>query len=406
MGIRGLAGTLKKCQQFKRPEFFEGGIFYIDALNLFHDVGEKVTRRPSVTNDKEARVIAVIERDLAYFRRLKPSKIYLVTDAYFPVDKIPVKVARRQQQLFAQKAPHMARYAVGWVMKQNFADIELIFSGLEGETAILQHIYETSEQTKNCAKFIFSNDSDTYTFDLPNKRLVFGVPLGDNIHSRGADVICLQDAWRLIPSEHRVALPIKQIPESVFNPKKQILGLIETVNLIAYDNIFCVFITNCPTPYASNASFIGDRYRRVKNAHILNMYFHGRDMEISEYVEDGFHIVCQKAKKASPDEVKAVMRDVLTLPAPTLVYNEFKRTQSDHNFSDAEIDAIYRFCNDILLGKVQTGRVPSSRTYQAKALLFHLLTAIKMLISTCLIPRSLGEIAKEINEFQLCAYIA
>lgn len=405
MGVVGLTNTLKKYRVYRRQNIFYGGVFYVDVMNLFHDIGEQAERRRPDPKNKDVRIIEIIEQELAYFRRLNPSKIYLVADAYFPVDKIPIKVARKRARLWAQKKPTVIASVFRWLVQQNFADIELIFSGLEGETAIMQHIYETTQLTRTIKKFIFSDDSDIYTFNLPDKSTVYGVPLKARF-TMGADTICMQDAWHSVNGRYHVALPIEQIPESVSNPKGRILSLIETVNLIAYNSMFTVFILAFPTPYITNAAFIGERYRRVKNAHILNLYFHGRDMEISEYLENGFDIVCQKVEKASPEEVKAVFRDILTVPMPTLIYNEFKRTQAEHNFSDAEIDAIYRFCTDTLHGKAKTGTAPSFRTLQAKDLLYHLLLAIKLLISITLVPRSMGELDNKLDEFELCAYIA
>ncbi|PRT56002.1 hypothetical protein B9G98_03622 [Wickerhamiella sorbophila] len=404
MGVAGLASSLEKLATVCPISSVNNAILYIDGLNLVGGISAISQMKESTKADFRKRAVKAVQAKMRPIKQLPWKKIYMVFDAYYPIEKVKTKITRKRQAIW--KKPHLS--AMSEILRyliDEETSIELIFSGLEGEAAIVQHIYE-NQQDRTSKRFILSDDSDIYTFDLPLKRLIFGVSTDQIVHGniRSIKVLQFGKVWDSIPSNRRIKLPLDYIPESVFNPTLPIRNKVQCLNLISSHNKLIEFKSPFVTPELTGTHELGLFYRKAKYRLIADEFFHGRDFTIIEYIEKDFDIVETTVQKATEEEFAQVIEDLMTLPIETLVYNELKRVQKDLGFSNKEINSVYAFLADLIRGKCTTGMAPSFRTFQAKALLEALLAAISSLVSFAQIDRDIRRFV-QISEFELCKYI-
>lgn len=403
MGIAGLSSDLESFAVYKTQAFLNDGILYIDGMNLIGGTAKASSVKASTKADYIERAIKAIQAKIGTIKKLPWKKIYMFVDAYFPVEKIDVKIRRKKNGIWNKPSVSAMSEIMRYIINDE-PSIEFILSGLEGETAIVQHIYE-NRHDKTSKRFILSEDTDIYTFDLPMKNLIYGMPLNQlSPHIRAFKLLQFASVWSAIPDKHKVKLPLTEIPESVFNPYQPIRSLVESLNLIASHNELTVFMAPFATRELTGAYEIGLPYRKAKYRALVDEYFHGRQVPVVEYVEKDFTIIKRTEVKANDEEWAEVVQGFMTLPLETLVYNEFKRVQKEIGFSNKEVNSIYAFVADCTRGKCETGMAPSFRTFQAKALLEALAAAMSSLKYLIPIGRDFSPIV-QVSEFKLCKYI-
>lgn len=173
MGIPGLTWKLQSYLATRDRSYFEGGDFHVDGCNFLH------MNKQTYAHTGTRGFIQALNQHVEWLRMLKPRSLTFYFDAAIPLSKIPTRLGRHRRLIFS------TNFDAGILLSDlgieelvpKLPHIDMIMTGCETEDFIMYTLAKNSPlERKN---FVFSSDSDCFTFTLPDPENVDIVPIKD-----------------------------------------------------------------------------------------------------------------------------------------------------------------------------------------------------------------------------------
>lgn len=349
MGIHGLLAKISKNYflKYRKATLFQGGVFHVDALNLMSNViySVKPVGRTGILKDFERKLKGVTYSLLRY----NPKSITMYFDACVPYKKLPLRAARRHRKLkeldsFRQvvlPADLMARY-----LFKHHPKIKIVYTAMDAEDEIMQEIYEDDSPDHH---FVFSSDSDCFTFQMPSERLVDIVPVvGRSLESKGAKTVDISKVIQkgAVKDIYRREMPITRTGTAVV-ADRPMRSVMELVNLARASG---KFIANTPLLYnPANISpyDMGVKLRRCGYGATIEKFFPGKHPTVREETQEGPKLVTNELDPILGQDLKLVTQAVGSIPVSIYLENELKLLRKKYDITDAEIRALGKYVRDL-----------------------------------------------------------
>lgn len=407
MGIPGLLSEVSRNHlRFRPAKSFEDGVFHVDGLNLMsnvvHDVNTK--RKDGILDDYERKLERITGKLLQY----KPKSITVYFDAFFPPSKVAERASRRHRKLKELHSYRQVLLPADLMARWLFAhhpDIKIVYTGLEAEEEILQGIYEQRSMDRH---FIFSSDSDLFTFQMPSAHAIDIVPLaGHTLGRRGAHTINLGRVQRssIVPKKFQKQMPLKRIGTTVV-ADRPMRYIVELVNIAKSTGKFIANTSLLYNPGNISPFDIGLEIRRCGYGATIERFFPGDHPVVYEEGQDGLQLVTRKLDPILGQDLALASRVICETPLSGLLELDLLQLQQKYCITDVEIVALMRYVEDLSHG---LGITTSQTLHPRIPVLYPLLVAFLVSMELfCMAnggqPVSLGLLWK-ITPFDLSSYL-
>lgn len=337
-------------------------MFHVDGLNLISSVLNALepSQEPTGFTDHERKLERIASKWLQY----KPKSVTIYFDAFFPSSKVSERASRRQRTLrrlqtfhqVVQPADLMAR----WLFS-NHPDIKIVYTGMEAEDEIMQGIYERGTNDRH---FIFSSDSDLFTFQMPSAHAIEIVPVaGHSLGTRGAKTINLGNVQRsgIVPKRYRKPMPLERIGTTVV-ADRPMRSIVELVNIARSTGRFTANTSIVYNPGSISPFDIGVDLRRCAYGATIERFFPGEHPIVYEESQKGPLLVTKELDPVLGQDLKLASRAVCETPLSVILRVELMQLKKRYKITDVEIAAILRYVADLSHGV----HIASSKTLHSR----------------------------------------
>lgn len=232
----------------------------------------------------------------------------------------------------------MARY-----LFTNHPEIKIVYTGMEAEDEIMQRIYEQRQTKKR--HFIFSSDSDLFTFQVPFAHAIDIVPIvGHILKRKGAYSINLGYVQRsgIVPKIYYKQLPLERTG-TTFEADRPMRAVMELVNVARATGRFTANTTLVYNPANIDPFDIGIELRRCAYGATIERFFPGEHPIVYEETQEGPQLVTKELDPVLGPHLELATRAMCETPLSCILGVELMRLRDKYEITDVEVVAVVKY---------------------------------------------------------------